>query len=158
MFSVPVTVSAQRMAVSIDHLRPQHRAIVEGWLKGKPGFRLATIADCLNKVGLAATRDYRGKSYHPYYAVGDFSRDRKEDFAVVLINTRKKEDRFAVAVFNGPTRKGNSPAYFADGWDLSDGGIFKSDVGVMVGPFESDNCVILHSTGKKYRAKDCLEG
>ncbi len=49
------------------------------------------------------------------------------------------------------------PAYFEEGWDLSDGGISGDKTGVMVGPFESDNCVILRKRGKKYVMKDCLE-
>jgi len=31
-------------------------AVVEEWLAKKPDLRLATVADCLNKDGLAATR------------------------------------------------------------------------------------------------------
>lgn len=77
----------------------------------------------MNQEGLEITIKERGGKYHPYYAFGDFNADRKEDFAVALVNTRKNKDRFAVAVFNGPFGVNRTPAYYADGWDLSDGGL-----------------------------------
>lgn len=142
-----------------SHLRPQHREAVEQWLASrKLALRVATVADCSNKEGLAITRKERGKGYHPYYAVGDFNGDRKEDFAIALVNPRKRKERFAVAIFNGPLGKQSTPAYFQEGWDLSDGGLFDGGGGVMAGPFESDNCVILRRRGKRYVVKDCLEG
>lgn len=142
-----------------SHLRPQHREAVEQWLVSrKLALRVATVADCSNKEGLAITRKERGKGYHPYYTVGDFNGDRTQDFAIVLVNSRKRKERFAVAIFNGPVGKDSVPAYFEQGWDLSDGGLFDGGGGVMAGPFESDNCVILRPRGKRYVVKDCLEG
>ena len=88
---------------------------------------------------------------------GDFNRDKRQDFAVALIDKRKKKDKFAVAIFNGSVGKISSPAFFEEGWDLSDGGLSGCGVGVIVGPFESDNCVILSPRGKKYVIKDCIE-
>ena len=153
---VITTVNAQPEAAA-SHLRPQHKEAVERWLSGrKPALRIATLADCLNKEGLAATREQQGKDYHPYYVVGDFNRDRQEDFAIALINPKKRSGRFALAIFNGPVGKQSLPAYFTQNWDLSDGGLFDNGGGVMAGPFESDNCVILHPRGKKYVIKDCL--
>ena len=139
-----------------SHLSPQHREAVDQWLSSrKLALRVATVADCSNKEGLAITRKERGKGYHPYYAVGDFNGDRREDFAIALVNPRKRKERFAVAIFNGPVGKQSTPAFFEEGWDLSDGGLFDGGGGVMAGPFESDNCVILRPRGKKYIIKDC---
>lgn len=141
-----------------EHLQSQHREAVKQWLDSrKLALRAATVADNANKEGLAITRKERGKSYHPYYVVGDFNGDRKQDFALALINDRKSKEPFAIAIFNGPVSKNSVPAYFEEGWDLSDGGIFGDKTGVMVGPFESDNCVILRKRGKSYVIKDCLE-
>lgn len=144
-------------SAATSHLRPEHKVVVEEWLAKKPNLRVATVEDNTNKEGLAGTREQNGKSYHPYYAVGDFNGDRKEDFAIALVNPQKKKERFAVAIFNGPVGKDYLPAFFEEGWDLSDGGLFEGEGGVMVGPFESDNCVILSPRGKKYVIKDCLE-
>lgn len=151
------TVSAQQKETA-SHLRAQHKVAVEQWLSSrKPALRVATVEDCSNKEGLAATREQKGKGYHPYYAVGDFNGDRREDFAIALVNPGKSKERFAVAIFNGPVGKNSVPAYFTEEWDLDDGGLFKGGGGVMVGPFESDNCVILRPRGKKYVIKDCIE-
>jgi len=150
-------VKAQQKDVA-SHLRSEHREVVQQWLtNSKLTLRVATLADNSNKKGIAITRKERGKDYHPYYVVGDFNGDRKQDFAIALIRERKRKEPFAIAIFNGPVGKNSVPAYFAEGWDLSDGGLFGDKAGVMAGPFESDNCVILRKSGKKYVMKDCLE-
>jgi len=156
--ALPGAVKTQQKGNGAAHLSPQHREAVERWLAGKPNLRLATVADCLNKDGLAATRKQFGKNYHPYYTVGDFNRDKRGDFAVALIDKRKKKNKFAVAIFNGSVGKIIAPAFFEEGWDLSDGGLSNGNGGVMAGTFESDNCVILRPRGKKYVVVDCLEG
>jgi hypothetical protein len=149
-------VNAQQGS-SASHLRPQHKAAVEQWLLSrKLALRVATLADCSNEEGLANTRKERGKNYHSYYAVGDFNGDRKQDFAVALIRDGKRNEQFAIAIFNGPFGRNSVPAYFVEGWDLGDGGLFIGGGDVIAGPFESDNCVILRPRGKKYVIKDCL--
>lgn len=153
----PLVVKTQKKGVGEAPLRSQHREVVERWLAGKPNLRLATLADCLNKDGLAATREQFGKNHHPYYVVGDFNRDNQEDFAVVLIDKRKTKDNFAIAIFNGPSNKRNIPAFFEEGWDLSDGGLIKGGGGILAGPFESDNCVILRPRRKGYTVVDCID-
>jgi len=163
LISVAVSVCALCAGVQAQqtgtaaHLRPKHLAVVEEWLVKKPNLRLATVADCLNKDGLAATRKQFGKNYHPYYTMGDFNRDKREDFAVALIDKRKKKGKFAVAIFNGSVGKITAPAFFEEGWDLSDGGLSDGGGSLMAGTFESDNCVILRPRGKRYIVKDCLE-
>src|SRR5688572_8685099 len=109
LFILPVAVNGQRDGTGAKHLSVQHAEVVNRWLAGKPALRLATVADCLNKDGLAATREQNGKNYHPYYAVGDFNHDKRADFAVVLVNKRKKKDKFAVAIFNGAIGKNTVP-------------------------------------------------
>ncbi len=131
--------------------------MVDRWLVGETRSAFREITDCLNKDGLAATREQNGKNYHPYYAVGDFNQDKREDFAVVLVNKRKKKDKLAVAIFNGAIGKNTVPAYFGEGWDLSDGGLFEGSDGILVGPFESDNCVILRPRRKTYVVAACME-
>ncbi len=155
-----VNEAQQRNAAS--HLRPQHMEVVERWLARKPGLRLATEADCTNKEGLAFIRKEEGRNYHPYYAVGDFNGDGKEDFAVAFVKMRKSKWPFTVAIFNGPIAGNSVPAFTTDD-DLRSGGIFykpkaKPREGrLIVGVFESDDCVILRPRGKTYLTKDCLE-
>lgn len=145
-----------------SNLRPQHEEVVEQWLKSSARLaklRVATVADCLNKSGLAVTRKERGRNYHPYYAVGDFNRDGREDFAVAFVNDRKRQRKFSFAIFNGPFGKSSVPAYIDENVDLSVMGFFYGGRGsdLLLGEFESDYCVILKPRGKSYRGKPCLE-
>ena len=143
------------------YLRPEHRAIVDEWLKSRPDLRLATDADNTNKDGLAAMRKERGRNYHPYYAVGDFNGDKKEDFAVFLVRKKKSKWPFVFAIFNGPLTKGSKPAYLTDD-DIADGGVTYSAQNparrgrLLFGTFETDNCVIVLPRGRSYTTRPCL--
>lgn len=156
LFGGMVVNSSAQQNSAASRLQPQHKTVVEQWLRGKPSLRLATLGDCLNKEGLAATREQFGKNYFPYYVVGDFNRDKRGDFAIVLVNKHKSGEKFAIAIFNGPVSTRSTPAFFEEGWDLSDGGLIKGGGGILAGPFESDNCVILRPSGRKYVIKDCV--
>jgi len=142
-----------------SHLSPQHREAVEQWLSSrKLALRVATVADCSNKEGLAITRKERGRGYHPYYAVGDFNRDGREDFAIAFVNDRRRQGKFSFAIFNGPFSN-SVPAYIDENVDLSVMAFFYGGKGgdLLLGEFESDYCVILKPRGKTYRGKPCLE-
>jgi hypothetical protein len=155
-------ISVHGLQESPSYLRPQHKEVVEEWLKLRPDLRLATEADNINKDGLAFTRKERGKNYHPYYAVGDFNGDGKEDFAVAFVKKKKSKWPFVFAIFNGPLTKGRKPSYATDA-DLADGGIMYSAKGsarqgrLLFGTFESDNCVIVRPRGRSYVTRNCLD-
>ena len=158
-----VTSPLPAFGQSESYLRPEHKVIVEEWLKVRPDLRLATDADNINKDGLAVTRKERGKNYHPYYAVGEFNGDGKEDFAVAFVKKRKSKWPFVFAIFNGPLTKGAKPSYSLDDADLADGGIMYSAKGsvrqgrLLFGTFESDNCVIVRPRGRSYVTRNCLD-
>jgi hypothetical protein len=160
VFCLPVQVSAQREAG--PNMRAGHKAVVEKWLKVRTDLRLATEADNTNKEGLAATRRDRGRSYQPYYVVGDFNGDRKEDFAVAFVKKRKSQWPFVFAIFNGPTVRANRPTFSVDA-DLTDGGIFynpqnpPSQFRLAFGTFQTDNCVIVSPRRQSYATRPCLE-
>jgi hypothetical protein len=157
---LPLGVTGQRGSTS--SLRPEHRAIVEQWLKLRPDLRIATDADNTNKEGLAATRNERGRNYHPYYAVGDFNGDKKEDFAVALVRKKKSRWPFVFAIFNGPVAGATKPTFTEDA-DISNGGIFYNPQNpprgfrLAVGTFQSDDCVIFSPRGRTYLGRACLE-
>lgn len=153
------TVIAQSgQAGQLTSLPTQHEAVVRPWLEMRPWLRPATESDCANKEGLEATRQEFGRDYQPYYAAGDFNSDGRGDFAVVLVNRRARSMRFAVAVFNGPFDQGRNtaPAFFAEGVDLSDGGlvVLPGDR-LIIGVFQTDNCVVLWPRGGGYVMEDC---
>lgn len=144
---------------STAELRAAHRATLETWLQTKPRLKLATEKDCRNIEGLAASRAEYGQDYQPYYAVEDFNRDGQQDFAVALIDQQKRARRFAIAIFNGPfnQKRTNLPAFFTEGSDLSEGGLFVlSGNRLVAGVFQSDDCVVLQPRRRTYVMKNCL--
>lgn len=157
---VGVTVGAASSQISSTaDLGPAHRATLERWLQGKPTLRLAIEKDCQNKEGLEASRQEYGRNYQPYYAVGDFNRDGQQDFAIALINNQNSSRRFAIAIFNGPfsQTRPSSPAFFAQKIELSEGGlVVRSGNRLVVGVFQSDDCVVLRPRGRTYVMKSCL--
>jgi len=155
---LPLRVTGQHEPAA--YLRPEHRAIVEQWLKLRSNLRLATDADNTNKEGLAATRKDRGRNYQPYYVVGDFNGDRKEDFAVALVKKKKSSWPFVFAIFNGPATRATKPTYTVDA-DLTDGGIFYNPQNpprgfrLAFGTFQTDNCVIVRPRLQSYVTRPC---
>jgi hypothetical protein len=159
---IALYVPIRAMGQSASNLRPDHKTVVGEWLKLRPDLRWATEADNTNKEGLAETRRDRGRNYQPYYAVGDFNGDRKEDFAVALVRKKRSEWPFVFAIFNGPVARATKPTFSVDA-DLTDGGIFynpqnpPSQFRLAFGTFESDNCVIVRPRGRTYVTRPCLD-
>jgi len=158
----PCGVAEAQRLDTISHLRPEHMEVVKRWLAASPrraNLRVATERDCRNREGLTEYRKQEGKNYNPYYAVGNFNRDGKEDFAVAFVNDRKRQRKFSLAIFNGPLSNNSVPAYIDENVDLSVMGFFYGGKGgdLLLGEFESDYCVILRPRGKTYKGQPCLE-
>jgi len=147
---------------AFSHIRPEHRTVLARWLKNQPGLRLATEADCVDMESLEGYRKDWGKGFHPYYSIGDFNRDGKEDFAVLLIDLKKEEDHgFAIAIFNALFEGKSAPNYFERGYtDIGHCYIVFNRVAerrLYLGMFESDYyCVTFYPKGGGYVFKDCL--
>ncbi len=97
---------------------------IENWLMEHQEFQIATDQDCNCENELNSYRKGGGvwpenPNYHPYYVVGDFNQDSKDDLAVVFINHHEKNKRY-LAIFNGPLIKGSKPVYLAP----EDGALF----------------------------------
>ncbi|MEW6130762.1 MAG: hypothetical protein AB1757_27280 [Acidobacteriota bacterium] len=144
--------------------QPQHKAVIQKWLQKKINLRLAVEDDCIDcKESITAIHQGGGiwkpiPNYHPYYAVGDFNGDSKQDFAIVLIDKNKQTRKFVLAVFNAPFTENNLPSFLAEGLDLSTGGLFfgpprPKPYRLVIGPFESDNTLLLIPKGKTYFLK-----
>jgi len=112
LFLCCLTASAAQSDVP-SFINPAHRQVLRGFLRTRPDLRVATYADAENKRTLEFLNEGYGENKSPYYAVGDFNNDGREDFAVAFVNTRRPKD-FAVAVFHGPFRGRRSvaPAYY----------------------------------------------
>ena len=139
-----------------SHLRPQHRTVIQRWLKRQPELRLAIEEDVVYKEGLVEERRRQKRNYHPYYIAGDFNGDGSEDFAVALIDKRRRKGKFCIAIFNGPLTRAGRPAFFARGFDLGYNGFFfgppaPSGMPLAMAPFVGDHAMYLHPREKSYR-------
>lgn len=158
-------VSAQKAEMPEYISVVEHRAVLQKWLREEPGLRLATDADCGEcENEIANQRRLSGADYHPYYVVGDFNGDGKQDFAVAAIELEadaegKANQRFVVAVFNAPfSRRKVEPAFDKDELVLRDGGLFfgpprQKPYRLFIGVFGSDQGLTLVPKGKKYVAR-----
>lgn len=104
---------------------------VRNWLKSFPYYRIAVEKDCDADILTDARTEQLGGYYQPYYVEGDFNRDTIEDFAVALIDKRKSQDKFSVAIFHGMA-KGNfsvKPFHHEKGFNLENSGLVKYGYG-----------------------------
>lgn len=152
--------SAQRNELPA-YLSKQHREVLKKWLAKNPNLRVAADKDCGKcEMEIANQRRLSGTDYHPYYTVGDFNGDGKEDFAVALLESKRVKKRvfqkFAVAVFNAPFNgKNMTPAFYKDDLNLRDGGLFfgsntPQPNKLYIGLFGNDQGLTLVPDGKKY--------
>jgi len=154
-------------ALASHVLKAEHRRVLDGWLKQHPNLRLAALDDCEGcRDDIEQTRRGSGgpwrpvPDYHPYRAVGDFNGDGRQDFAVVLVDTSKRDKVFVLVVFNGPFRDiAKPPAFLETGMDLRHGGLFSGPprpkpYRLLVGPFESDAGGVLKPRNGSYRWSD----
>jgi hypothetical protein len=166
------------------HIKPEHRQVLREWLKTKPYFRpgVEEIDDSMfhedayqDKTNFKKSfegnmkflRETVGENGYQYYAVGDMNHDRKEDFAVLLVDTRKPgkyspHDEFALAIFNAPFKKGQRPSYFEEGlYGVTNSYIVFDKLiekYLFLGKFESDAlCATYYPRNKTYYFKDCLD-
>lgn len=156
------------------HLKPRHREVLQEWLKSKTHLRPAaeekdsTVYDeewkSTFESNMQMLRDTVGKNGHQFYSVGDMNGDRKEDFAVLVVDSRKENrkdiDRFGLAIFNAPFKVGQKPAYYEDNlYDIAACYIVfdkMSEKHLYLGKFESDvYCATYYPKGKTYYFKDC---
>jgi hypothetical protein len=160
------------------HLKPEHREVLQAWLKTKAYLRPA-VEEIDNYIfqeqyksdfegNLRFLRESIGVNNNQYYSVGDMNRDGKEDFAVLLVDSRKQKvgkddiDHFALAIFNAPFKKGNVPAYYEDGLlGISNCYVVFDRVSkrhLFLGQLESDAlCATYYPKGKTYYFKDCMD-
>ena len=97
-----------------SYILPEHRLILQNWLKQKSYLRPATEQDTDSAEALKTVREgYTGKPFQAFYAVADFNHDGHKDFAIAFVNKKRPKD-LALAVFNGPfgKRGASVPAFY----------------------------------------------
>lgn len=142
------------------HLNSAHAKALQIWLKANPKYRAAQTSDCKNKFGLKSMLADEA-NFHPYYAVYDFDKDETEDFAVVVIDAKRKPDfQYTLLVFKGDGQGNFKTAKTIDSMDLRQGGIWKGETEEMVadlyvGEFQTDSCFYLQWSDKRFVVRDC---
>ncbi len=147
-------------------LTMQEQRVLQNWLVKHPEYRIATDKDCdcaddIKRMKAGYGGDWKPvPDYCPYAATGDFNGDGVEDFAVVVIDRSKQENKFVLLVFNGPFKpETDSPAFMKAGLNLKYQGLFygpprPKPYRLLVGAFESDSGSILVPHGRSYRFSD----
>lgn len=147
LFLLVVSANAQKTVSDLDSI---HQTVLNNWLKTKKGWRLALEKD----FDQQRLKDLRAdENRRPFYVAEDFNGDRKKDFAVILINSRK---RFSAAVFNAPfnLKKIQQPAFFANPVEPDDIVYYnRYSKRLLIGPYESDAGIVLEPSGKGYKAE-----
>jgi hypothetical protein len=157
------------------HIKLGHREVLREWLKSKPFLRPA-VEEIDNSIfeeqyksdfegNYKFLRETVGENGYQYYAIGDMNHDGKTDFAVLLVDNRKRKDEvdyFALAIFNAPFRKGQKPAYYEENlYGISNSYIvydLMTEKHLYLGKFESDvYCATYYPKGRTYYFKDCLD-
>lgn len=145
------------------HLKPQHREVLQEWLKDKLYLRPAVeeIDSSLDKSELESIHK---KGWTQFYTAADINKDGREDFAVLLVDETKK-NKFALAIFNGSLSKGQLPNYFTEDLNgISDSfiryenesdGYFSSDSYLLLSGKER-GCAGFIPKKKVYEAVVCL--
>ena len=148
--NAPVKEVSAVKETAFAHLKPEHAAALKAWMTQRRMWEPAQETDYKKELLEYAKQDKDRKNYHPYYAVGDFSGDGKEDFGVGLVDSKTRK-KLAFAVFNHPFASGKS-AFFTDRTDRDD--IVSEDEGyVYIGADYSDNGYRLEPIGDKYKVQ-----
>lgn len=136
-------------------ITPNDLKVLKRWLAAeKSNLRPATVADCQDLGGLSQAHAEWGSDYFPYYRIDDFNRDRRDDFAIALVDPTKTEDRFSVAIFHGGKSPDAAPAFLRK-WDVSKRGLHAGIGLIVMGLSDQDDCEIVYWNGKQYEVKNC---
>lgn len=119
---LPVAGVAQK---SVASLRPAHAAALQEYLAKHPRLDFMPESVC-DRGSLKAMREHFGSQFAPFYTVGDFNYDGRQDFALVLVKagaprvdtTLGEPHRYRydvrVVVFNGAGGDRYRPAFERD--------------------------------------------
>ena len=139
-----------------NYIAASHQAVLRAWLETQKNWRLATDAD-VEPDELKRFHSPSNKNKHPFYAVGDFNRDKQEDFVVMLWSAKTSKSRKfdRIVIFNGPFSVNpiSQPNFSLENPNVGDF-IFWNGARIYIGPPESDSGFILVAKGKSYKIRE----
>jgi hypothetical protein len=154
-------VSTAPLVLGRHTLTTTEENVIAAWLAQHPEYRRATARDCDCDEELRRMRAGSGglwkavPDYDPYEVSGDFNGDGVDDIAVVVLDTRRDGDAFALVVFNGPFSAQPKAAFVKTGLDMRWRGLFYGSprpkpYRLLIGRFEAEGTLLLPS-GATYR-------
>lgn len=153
-------------AENFSFMDRKHADPLATFLSQNPLFRMAQTSDFWEWDTVRSQFRAQYGNGHPYYAYGDFNRDRFEDFAVVLVdmtvgakprNYQGNEYHYynaAVAVFNGSPRGYASRPNFMEKWGFVQSSLLfysRETRDLMVGQWEGPLAQVKPERGGAYR-------
>lgn len=151
----------------IAYMDQWHYAALVTFLSQNPSYRMGQASsDFPNWKRVVDEFKEAGDNDQPFYAVGDFNRDRFPDFAVVLVdmnvgavprNYRGNESRYynaSVAVFNGSPSGYASRPSFMEKWGFVQSSLLlysRETNDLMVGQWEGSLAQVKPERGGAYR-------
>lgn len=147
-------------------MNERHVSPLANFLKANPLIRLAQTSDFWEWDRVSSEIRGQYSNSHPYYAVGDFNRDRFEDFAVVLVDMTigamprnyegngSKYYNASVAVFNGSDIGYNNYPNFIEKWGVVQSNLLLYSYetnDLMVGQWQGSLAQVKPERNGKYR-------
>ncbi len=146
---IGTNASTRPEVMSQSNMPDDQAAVLQTWLGRKAGFRPARAEDCGCDESLQAIRQSSWTNPEPYYVEADFNGDGHKDFAVVLLDANCTVENWqgcdaSLAVFNGPWRKGMSPAFLQQVGTPRGALLYHdSEVPLLIGPWESRGSLLV---------------
>jgi DnaJ domain len=166
--TVTPTVSATKK-LTVTELTEPYRTVLEDFLTIHADLVFLKESEFDRKsIEWMRNEPYFGKRFSPYHRVGDFNRDGKKDFAVILKsvkNPRKDlsladthQERYQVSllIFNGAAEGSFQVAYVEHGIEaplVCFVHVPEGEKGLFFGVFETDEGMVLTLKGKGYKSE-----
>lgn len=130
-------------------------AVLSEWMRERANLRLASRADCSCNDDIDFYRRVGPwgqpiPDYDPYTIVGDFNGDAHVDTAAVLVGRYETNPPDGLLViFNGPVSSSPQPAFVGEVTPFPRQALHmsRSNEYLLIGPFESEACVIRPAGG-----------
>ena len=144
---------------SVTEYTPAQRAALQAFIEKNSAYRFIPET-WFEEASLKAARSESvfGKSFKPYYQTGDFNRDGKRDFAVILLTGKNVSDPTSgmhVVVFNG-SKGGSFRVAHIEHEDYSTAlfiGVDRNTLYVCVMETDSTGCFV--PAGRGYIVEPC---
>lgn len=157
LLATPMVAMAQR---SVSEYTPAHRAAFRSFISRNPSYEFIPETRFDTRTLSAARNEWGfGRNFKPYYQTGDFNRDGRRDFALVLLvagrNSNSRNNGMRVVIFNG-VRGNRYRVAHIERVDYSTALFINTNRnGLHVGVMETDSTGCFAPAGRGYTVEPC---